>query len=89
MELAQKPERMNLKMLRVIVLSAVAAVSVGMSTATAEPLWPVSKKSPGEIAAASRLLAEKQEGCRLEAKRQKLTLLKRRSFIRQCKKTKI
>ena len=73
-------------MLRIIFLSVV--VSVGVSAATAEPLSPVSKKSPGEIAAASRLLAEKQESCRLEAKRQKLTLFKRRSFVRKCMKNK-
>jgi hypothetical protein len=71
-------------MLRIIFLSVV--VSFGVSAATAEPLSPVSKKSPGEIAAASRLLAEKQESCRLEAKRQKLTLFKRRSFVRKCMK---
>jgi hypothetical protein len=73
-------------MLRIIFLSVV--VSVGVSAATAEPLSPASKKSPGEIAAASRLLAEKQESCRLEAKRQKLTLFKRRSFVRKCMKNK-
>jgi len=73
-------------MLRIIFLSVV--VSFGVSAATAEPLSPVSKKSPGEIAAASRLLAEKQESCRLEAKRQKLTLFKRRSFVRKCMKNK-
>ena len=75
-------------MLRIIVLSAAAVISVGISAATAEPLSPVSKKSPGEIAAASRLLAEKQESCRLEATRQKLALFKRRSFVRQCMKDK-
>jgi hypothetical protein len=73
-------------MLRIIFVSVV--VSFGISAATAEPLSPVSKKSPGEIAAASRLLAEKQESCRLEAKRQKLTLFKRRSFVRKCMKNK-
>ena len=73
-------------MLRIIVLSAAAVISVGISAATAEPLSPAAKKSPGEIAAASRLLAEKQESCRLEAKRQKLTLFKRRSFVRKCMK---
>ena len=46
-------------MLRMIFLSVV--VSFGVSAATAEPQSPASKKSPGEIAAASRLLAEKQE----------------------------
>ncbi len=75
-------------MLRIIVLSAVAVISVGVSAANAESLSPASKKSPGEIAVASRLLAEKQESCRLEAKRQKLTFFKRRSFVRKCIKDK-
>jgi hypothetical protein len=75
-------------MLRIIVLSATVVISVGVPAATAESSSPASTKSPGEIAAASRLLAEKQEGCRLEAKRQKLTFLKRRSFIRKCIKNK-
>jgi hypothetical protein len=75
-------------MRRIIILSAVTAFSVGISAANAESLSPSSKKSPGEIAAVSRLLAEKQENCRLEAKRQKLTFFKRRSFVRKCMKSK-
>jgi hypothetical protein len=43
-------------------------------------------KSPGEIAAASRLLAERYDSCRRQAREQKLTLLKRRRFIRGCVK---
>jgi len=46
-----------------------------------------SPKSPGEIAAASRRLAEKKENCRLQAKAQKLSYLKRRVFARECVKT--
>jgi hypothetical protein len=75
-------------MLRIIVLSAVAVVSVGLSAANAESLTSASKRSPGEIAAASRLIAEKQESCRLEAKRQRLTFFKRRGFMRRCMKSK-
>jgi len=75
-------------MLRIIVLSAVAVISVGLSAANAESPTPASKRYPGEIAAASRLMAEKQEGCRIEAKRQKLTFFKRRGFIRRCMKSK-
>ena len=71
-------------MLRIIVLSAFAVISVGVSVANAESLSPASTKSPGEIAAVSRLMAEKQESCRVEAKRQKLGVFKRRSFIRKC-----
>jgi hypothetical protein len=75
-------------MLRIIVLSAIAVTSVGISAANAESGSPAARKSPGEIAAASRLLAEKQESCRLEAKRQKLPFFKRRSFVRSCIKSK-
>jgi hypothetical protein len=71
-------------MLRITVLSAVAVLLVGISAANAESLAPASKKSPGEIAATSRLLTEIQESCRLEAKRQKFTFFKRRSFMRKC-----
>jgi hypothetical protein len=49
---------------------------------------PASRKSSGEIAADSRLLAEKQESCRFQAKQQKLGFLKRRSFMRECMKRK-
>jgi hypothetical protein len=75
-------------MLRIFVVSAFAAISVGISAANAESLSHASAKSPGEIAAASKLLAEKQENCRLEAKRQKLTFFKRGSFVRKCTKNK-
>lgn len=45
-------------------------------------------KSPAEIAAASRDLAEKNEACRQRAKEEKLTGLKRFRFIRDCRKAK-
>jgi len=47
---------------------------------------PSKPRSPGEIAQASRVLAEKNEGCRRQAREQKLTFLKRRQFIRSCVK---
>jgi hypothetical protein len=71
-------------MLRIIVLSAAVAISVSVSTASAG----ATSKSFGEITAASRLLAEKQESCRIEAKKQKLRFLKRRSFMRMCMRSK-
>jgi hypothetical protein len=73
-------------MLRIIVLSTVVVIVVGVSTADAETL-SAPMKSPGEIAAASSHLAEKQESCRLQAKQQKLRFFKRRSFIRNCIKS--
>jgi hypothetical protein len=74
-------------MLRIAISSAaLVTLVVGTSPALAQSS---AAKSSGEIAAASRLLAEKQEGCRLQAKQQKLSFLKRRSFVRDCMKSKI
>ena len=74
-------------MLRVMAASAVFAAFISFGTFSVFAQSPSPKpKSPGEIAAASRLLAEKAENCRLQAKQQKLTFLKRRSFVRECKK---
>jgi hypothetical protein len=70
---------------RIAILSAAAVtmLSVGTSSVLAQSV-SAAWKSPGEIAAASRLLAEKQENCRIQAKEQKLRFLKRRRFIRDC-----
>jgi hypothetical protein len=72
-------------MLRVAIASAAVftLISIGIFPVVAQTLSPTGK-SPGEIAAASRLLAEKQENCRHQAKEQKLTYLKRRRFVREC-----
>jgi hypothetical protein len=52
-----------------------------------QPTSPSPKPtSPGEIAKASRILTQKNENCRLQAKEEKLTGLKRRRFIRDCAK---
>jgi hypothetical protein len=40
--------------------------------------------SPGEIAAASRLLAQKYDVCRRQAKEKKLSFVRRRIFIHDC-----
>jgi hypothetical protein len=74
-------------MFRIIVLSAITVLSVRVSAANAESRSPGSPRSPGEIAAASRLIAERHESCRLEARQQKLTFFKRRSFFRKCMKS--
>jgi hypothetical protein len=72
-------------MLRIAISSAAIAALVAASTSS---VFAQSQKSSGEIAATSRLMAEKQESCRLQAKQQKLSFLKRRSFVRECMKTK-
>jgi uncharacterized membrane protein len=63
----------------------VTLILLGITVALAQR--PSSKpKSPGEIAPVSRLLAEKNEICRRQARKQKLHLFKRRRFIRDCVK---
>ena len=42
--------------------------------------------SPGEVAKVSRILAEKNETCRLQAKEKKLNFWDRRRFVRDCVK---
>jgi len=46
----------------------------------------VKPKYPGEIAAASNRIAEKNEDCRRQAREQHLHLVKRYRFIRDCKR---
>ena len=43
-----------------------------------------SGKSPGELAAASELLAKKYDDCRHEAKDMKLSFVQRRIYIHKC-----
>jgi hypothetical protein len=73
-------------MFRVLGCSAaiVALFSIGTLTALAQSA-PPKPKYPGLIAAASRILAEKNESCRLQAKQQGLHFLKRRRFMRECR----
>jgi len=74
-------------MCRVLVFSAALAALISIDSLTALAQSPSAKlKSPGQIAAASRLLAEKNESCRQQAREQGLRLLKRRRFIRDCVK---
>ena len=72
-------------MSRVLVFSAAFAALISIGTVAALAQMPSAKlKSPGQIAAASKILAEKYESCRLQARAQGLHLLKRRRFIRDC-----
>lgn len=74
-------------MFRIAIASAVLATCIALSPCAAWAQISSSKpKSPGEIAAASKLLAEKNADCQRQAKEQKLGFLKRRSFVRNCMK---
>jgi len=73
-------------MFRILACSAAFAALVSMGTLAAlAQSAPPKPKSPAAIAAASRLLAEKNESCRQQAKQQGLSFLKRRRFIRDCR----
>jgi hypothetical protein len=74
-------------MRHVAIASVVIVISASLGISMVHAQSPSSKpKYPREIAAASKLLAEKNEVCRLEARKQKLHFLKRRRFMRDCVK---
>ena len=66
-----------------VVIGTCAAISLGVSAANAQSVRP---KSPGEIAAASERIAERNEDCRRQAREQHLHLVKRYRFMRDCKR---
>jgi hypothetical protein len=76
-------------MLRIAIACAVSAAFFSLAAfSVIAQSTPSKPKYPAEVAAASRLLAEKQEACRRQAKQQKLTFLERRRFVRECIKKK-
>ena len=70
--------------LLLIVVGLVASPTIVLAQQQTSP--SSEPKSPAEIAKASRIMAEKNESCRLQAKERKLKGLKRRRFIRDCVK---
>ena len=66
-----------------VAIGICTAISLGASAANAESVKP---KSPGEIAAASERMAERNENCRRQAREQHLHLVKRYRFMRDCKR---
>jgi hypothetical protein len=69
-------------MRHVAIASAIIVISASLGTSTVHAQSSSPKpKSPGEIAAVSKLLAEKNEVCRREARKLKLHFFKRRRFI--------
>ena len=68
----------------VLMLTALI-ITLGVSAAFSQPA--AKPKSPGEIAAASRDLADRSAKCRTEAKAKKLHFRKRRAFLRSCMKS--
>jgi hypothetical protein len=67
-------------MTRIFLACAFLTVSVAAQAQTTKP------QSPGEIAAASRMMAEKRADCQKQAKDKKLKLMERRKFVKECVK---
>jgi len=66
-----------------VAIGTCAAISLGASAANAQSVKP---KSPGEIAAASERIAQRNEDCRRQAREQHLHLVKRYRFMHDCKR---
>jgi hypothetical protein len=70
---------------RQFILLFAGAVAFPISSRAQQATPSPKPKPPAEIAAA-KVLAERNERCRLQAKEQKATLLKRHRFFRNCTK---
>ena len=66
-----------------IAIGTCAALALGASATNAQSMKP---KYPGEIAAASDHIAQRNEDCRRQAREQHLHLIKRYHFMRDCKR---
>jgi hypothetical protein len=66
-----------------VAIGTCAAISLGASAANAQLVKP---KYPGEIVAASNHIAQRNEDCRRLAREQRLHLVKRYRFMRDCKR---
>lgn len=64
--------------------SAILAISLAVAANSASFAQSAQHKSPGEMAAADKAKAKKTAACRAKAKEQKLTLMKRRAFVKTC-----
>ena len=67
------------------ILLACALLTVA-SMAQAQTQTPSKPRSPGEIAAASRVMAQKQAECSRQANEKRLKVRERRKFIKTCVK---
>jgi hypothetical protein len=61
-----------------------AAVLLAVTAASPSIAQTPKPRTPGEMAAADKAKAEKTASCRAKAKEQKLTLSKRRAFVKDC-----
>ena len=64
---------------RIVMLATLVAAAPALAQTA-----PVKPRSPGEIAAADRVAAEKRHNCEVEARAQKLSFFKRRQYVRGC-----
>jgi len=64
--------------------SALIAITLSLIATSASFAQTTTKLSPGEMAAMDAVKAEKTAACRAQAKEQKLSLTKRRAFVKAC-----
>lgn len=64
--------------------TALIAICLALIATSAPVAQPTSKMSPGEMAALDAVKAEKTAACRAQAKEQKLSLRKRRAYVKEC-----
>lgn len=64
--------------------TALIAICLALIATSASVAQPTPKMSPGEMAALDAVKAEKTAACRAQAKEQKLSLRKRRAFVKEC-----
>jgi len=67
------------------ICGCVAVFCFGLIPALAQPA-PTKPRSPGEIAAADRIVMTKRHTCQREARALKLGYFKRRSYVKECLK---
>ncbi len=67
-------------------IRAMGAALVFLASITLASAQSAKPHSPHDIAEASRLIAEKREACRLEAKAQNLSIIQRRKYRLACLK---
>jgi len=67
------------------IFCCITLVRIGLIPALAQTA-PSKPKSPGEIAAADRLVLTKRDNCKREARALKLSYFQRRSYLKECLK---
>jgi len=73
-------------MTRILLTCAIVTAVFAAAAAAQAQTTPTkkAKMSPGEMAAHDQMVAEKRAACQQQAKENKLKLLERRKFVKEC-----